>query len=100
MPLPSDTEIEKVLSSPIRRKLIPLFAENRPLNPKAASDLLRERLSTVSYHVRKLVDYHFLTVARKEPVRGTVRTFYLPDDEVLDHPLVRKLLAQKNLPDD
>lgn len=99
MSLPSATQIEKALRNPLRRRLISLFAEHRPMNPKVASDLLGERLSTVSYHVRILADNHFLTVERTERVRGAVRTFYLPNDEVLELPLVKRLRS-KNSPQD
>lgn len=94
MPMPSVSEVRKALSSSVRRQLIELYAKNQPLNPKAASDLLRIRLSTVSYHVRVLADCQFLTVERKEPVRGTERTFYRLNEEVLALKSVQELLPE------
>lgn len=90
---PSDSEVKKFLKNPLRRRLLPIFIENYPLSPREAADLLGEPLPTVSYHVKRLVTLKFLILHSREPVRGALKNYYVPNEEILDHPRVKELLA-------
>lgn len=53
-----------------------------------------EPLPSVSYHVRVLVKLRFLVLYSREPVRGAVKNYYVPNEEILGIPSVKALLAQ------
>ena len=89
---PSDSDVRQALKHPLRRRLMPIFFANRPLSPREASRLVGKPLSNVSYHIGVLVKYQFLVLHSKEPVRGTEKSYYVPNEEVIDLPLVKNLL--------
>lgn len=86
-------EVAQALKHPLRLRLLPVFFANRPLSPEEASRIIDAPLSDVSYHVRVLVKFKFLVLHHKEPVRGAVKHYYLPTDEVLNSPIVKHFLA-------
>jgi DNA-binding transcriptional ArsR family regulator len=87
-------EIAKALRHPLRRRLFPIFVANQPLSPREAARLVGEPLTLVSYHVKELVKCNFLILSSREPVRGALKNYYVPNQEALEVPAVKKLLAQ------
>jgi predicted transcriptional regulator len=95
MPFPSDDDLRQALKYPLRRQLVPVFRTHQPLNPKEASRLLRKPLYTVAYHVKVLVKHQVLILHNIEQVRGVVAHYYIPNEEVLDLPIAKELLASE-----
>ena len=87
-------DVEQALKHPLRRKLLPAFIENRFLSPTEAADLIQEPLPEVSYHVRVLVKYKFLVLRATGRGRGMVKSYYLPNDELLNCSIVKEFLDQ------
>jgi hypothetical protein len=48
--------------------------------------------------VTALVKLNLLILSGREPVRGALKNYYVPNEEALKHPVVRNFLAQ-NQPD-
>ena len=94
MPALTKVEVAQALKHPLRLQLLPVFIANSPLSPKEASGLIDASLSDVSYHVRVLVKFRFLVLYEEERVRGALKSYYLPNDEVLKSPLVKQFLAE------
>lgn len=94
MPNPTKSEVAQALKHPLRRALLPVFLENRPLSATEAARLIGATLSDVSYHVRVLVEYEFLVLHSTEDIRGAKKSFYLPNDEILGSPIVKEFLAK------
>jgi predicted transcriptional regulator len=95
MSLPSTSETKQALNHPLRRQLLPIFVANQPLSPREAARLVGEPLPSVSYHVRELVKAGFLVLHSREPVRGALKNYYVPSEDILNLPSVRKLLASE-----
>lgn len=93
MSLPSPDEARKALKNPLRRRLLPVFIANQPLSPKEAAALIGEPLPSVSYHVKKLVKLHLLVLHSREPVRGAIKNYYVPNEAILDLPSIREILT-------
>jgi hypothetical protein len=87
-------EVAQALKHPLRLQLLPIFIANRPLSPKDASRIIEAPLADVSYHVRVLVKFRFLVLNDKEQVRGAVKRYYLPNDEVVNSQIVKQFLAE------
>lgn len=65
------------LNHSTRRTLLKLFLDgDSALSPKELAELTGEKLPTISYHVRVLVDKNAIELAEEEPVRGSVAHFY------------------------
>lgn len=94
MSSPSDIEAQKALKHALRRHLFQIFILQQPLSPSEAADLVAEPLSLVSYHVRELVKYKFLILSSREPVRGTLKNYYVPSEDALAMPSVKRLLSE------
>jgi predicted transcriptional regulator len=94
MPLPADAQVKQALRQPLRRRLIPVFIENQPLSPREAARLLGESLPSVAYHVRELVKLQFLVLHSREPVRGALKNYYVPNEEILELPSIKELIAK------
>jgi len=90
--VPSDPEVSQALKHPIRRRLVPIFIAHRALSPREAARILPAPLPSVSYHVRVLVKVHFLVLRNQEAVRGATKSYYEPNKEILNLPVVRELL--------
>lgn len=81
------------LSHPTRRTLLKHFlGSNRALSPRELADRTGEKLPTVSYHVRVLVDKGTIELAEEEPVRGSVAHFYRASTLAKRTPWVRESL--------
>lgn len=79
----------------MRRRLLPLFVDNQPLSPREAAGIVGKPMALVSYHVKKLVKFKFLILSSREPVRGALKNYYVPNEDVLDLPAVRRLLDEE-----
>ena len=94
MSRPSDTEANQALRHFLRRRLFRTFVANQPLSPREAASLVGEPLALVSYHVRELVKFNFLILSSREPVRGALKNYYIPNEDVLEIPSVKRLLSK------
>lgn len=93
MPRPSDSDARKALKHPLRGHLFQIFYLQQPLSPSEAADLVAEPLPLVSYHVRELVKFELLILSSREPVRGALKNYYVPSEDALDLPSVKRLLS-------
>jgi hypothetical protein len=96
MPNLTNAEVAQALRHPLRRRLFSIFVANQPLSPREAAGIVGEPLALVSYHVKQLVEFKFLVLSSREPVRGALKNYYLPNEEVLDLPTVKELLISNN----
>lgn len=93
MPLPSDAEMKQALGHPLRRQLIPIFVGNQPLSAREAARLVGEPLPSVAYHVKELVRLGILVLHSREPVRGALKNYYVPNEEILELPSIKEFIA-------
>src|SRR5690625_990481 len=68
-------EQQKVLSNPLRSKMIALLYE-QPMTPKQTADLLGKNPGTVYYHIQQLVKHDILEVESINTNKGIVEKFY------------------------
>jgi DNA-binding transcriptional ArsR family regulator len=71
-----DNELLIALRHPLRRQILRAMAAKEPISPRQISDVLRQPLSNVSYHVRVLADCGAVTLVDTAPVRGSMQHFY------------------------
>lgn len=90
----TEAQVAQAFKHPLRRRLLSTFLKHGLLSPKEAADLLKAPLDDVSYHVRVLVQYKFLTLRAKAEIRGASKNYYLPSDEVLNSTMVKEFFAQ------
>jgi DNA-binding transcriptional ArsR family regulator len=84
----------KALGHPLRRWLLRLCVEEgERLSPKELALVMKQSLSTVSYHARRLKELGALALVHEEPVRGSVAHFYEPTDLVRETPWVLAALG-------
>lgn len=70
------TAEEKVLGSPIRRRILVELKDGRVLAPVRLAEVLEEELGVVAYHVRVMVSLGLLELVEKVQVRGAVEHRY------------------------
>lgn len=87
--------MKQALAHSLRCRLFVIFAARHPLSPREAASLVGEPLTRVSYHVKELVKLNFLFLSGREPVRGALKNYYVPNEEALEHPGVKKLLVRQ-----
>src|SRR3954453_13139802 len=85
-----DNELLIALRHPLRRQILRAMVENDPISPRQISDLLKEPLSNVSYHVRVLADCGAVSLVDMTPVRGSMQHFYSP---TIDEPWALAVLG-------
>lgn len=68
-------EQQKVISSPLRSRLIALLYE-QAMTPKQVADLLGKNPGTVYYHIQQLVKHDILEVESVNTEKGIVEKFY------------------------
>jgi len=86
----------KALGHPLRRWLLRLCVEEGGrLSPKELALVMKQSLSTIAYHARKLTELGALELVHEEPVRGSVAHFYEPTDLVRKTPWVLAVLGVK-----
>lgn len=104
-PLPSDAQIAKILSHPLRTRILEVVADLGEASPNRIASETGSPLGSVSYHVRILRESGWLELVRTLPRRGAVEHFYratrLPflDDAHWDRlpGLVRQRLASQTI---
>jgi hypothetical protein len=91
----SADQLLHLLRHPLRRKIMRHMVERTdPLSPREASVLLRQPLSSVSYHFRLLALKKAITLVKEVPVGGTsIQHFYAPAPDILGHSWVSELLS-------
>lgn len=68
-------EQQKVISNPLRSRLIALLYE-RPMTPKQTANLLKKNPGTVYYHIQQLVKHDILEVESVNTKKGIVEKCY------------------------
>lgn len=64
------------LRHPLRREILRVMADKKPISPLELADRLDESLSNVSYHVRVLAENGAVEEVASKPVRGATQHFY------------------------
>ena len=70
-----DARLARALNHPLRVRILAVLNE-RAASPREIADALDEELSNVSYHTRELFKLDCIEVAKREQVRGAVKTTY------------------------
>jgi DNA-binding transcriptional ArsR family regulator len=68
--------VGKVMSHPLRLRIVAELNKRGPLSPNGLSKLLDQPLGSVSYHVKALLEAGVLKLVRTEPRRGALEHFY------------------------
>lgn len=77
-----EAELLVALRHDLRRKILrAMFEEGGAISPRQLSEVLKEPLSNVSYHVRVLADCAAVALVDQKPVRGSMQHFYSPTVE-------------------
>ncbi|PYZ94780.1 transcriptional regulator [Salipaludibacillus keqinensis] len=66
---------QKVLSNPLRSRLIAMLYE-KPMTPKQAADVVGKNPGTVYYHIQQLLKHDILEVERVDTEKGIVEKYY------------------------
>jgi len=85
-----ENELLVALRHPLRRQILRTMVEKDPISPRQISDVLKEPLSNVSYHVRVLADCGAVALVDMTPVRGSMQHFYSP---TIDEPWALAVLG-------
>jgi DNA-binding transcriptional ArsR family regulator len=64
------------LRHPLRRRILRVMADKKPISPRELADRLEEPLSNVSYHVRVLAEHGVIEEVSTKQVRGAKQHFY------------------------
>jgi DNA-binding transcriptional ArsR family regulator len=64
------------LKHPLRRRILRVMADRKPISPRELADQLDEGLSKVSYHVRVLAAQGVIEEVATKQVRGATQHFY------------------------
>jgi DNA-binding transcriptional ArsR family regulator len=70
-----DARLARALNHPLRMRILAVLNE-RAASPKELAEILGEELSNVSYHTRELFKLDCIEVAKREQVRGAMKTTY------------------------
>ena len=68
-------EQQKVLSNPLRSRLVALLYE-QPMTPKQAADFMGKNPGTIYYHIQQLLKHDILEVDRVNTEKGVVEKYY------------------------
>ncbi|HVD38625.1 MAG TPA: helix-turn-helix domain-containing protein [Solirubrobacterales bacterium] len=71
-----ETDLLRALRHPLRRRILREMADGSEVSPRGLSNLLRQPLSNVSYHVRVLAECRAINLVGTRPARGSVQHFY------------------------
>jgi len=77
-----DISLMKALSHKDRVQILSILSE-REASPNELTELLKQNLSKVSYHVQVLKDFKLVELVRTEPRRGAVEHFYRAKQRVI-----------------
>lgn len=69
-------EVLAALRHPLRRDILRVMGDGKPISPRELSDLLDESIGNVSYHVRVLAEYGAIEEVGDKQVRGARQHFY------------------------
>jgi DNA-binding transcriptional ArsR family regulator len=75
-PLGENQGLLAALKHPLRRRILRVMADRKPISPRELAGALEEPLSTVSYHVRVLAENGVVKEVRRQQVRGATQHFY------------------------
>jgi DNA-binding transcriptional ArsR family regulator len=64
------------LKHPLRREILRVMIDKKPISPCELAERLDESLSNVSYHVRVLAQQKVIEAAGEQKVRGATQHFY------------------------
>ncbi|SET38925.1 Helix-turn-helix domain-containing protein [Oceanobacillus limi] len=78
-------EQQKVLSNPLRSRLVALLYE-QPMTPKQVADLLGKNPGTVYYHIQQLVKHDILEVESINTEKGIVEKYYKAKANLFKNP--------------
>lgn len=68
-------EQQKVLSNPLRSRLVALLYE-QPMTPKQVADLLKKNPGTIYYHIQQLLKHNILEIDSVNTEKGIVEKYY------------------------
>lgn len=89
-----DDALLKALGHPLRKWLLRLCVEEgESLSPTELALFMRQSLSSVAYHARKLRELGALELVHEGSARGAVVHFYEPTDLVRETPWVLAILG-------
>ncbi|MBS1885993.1 MAG: helix-turn-helix transcriptional regulator [Actinobacteria bacterium] len=78
----AEADLLVALRHELRRQILrAMFEEGAAISPRRLSEVLKEPLSNVSYHVRVLADHGAVALVDQKPVRGSMQHFYSPTVE-------------------
>ncbi|KGP92227.1 hypothetical protein N780_01330 [Pontibacillus chungwhensis BH030062] len=78
-------EQQKVLSNPLRSRLVALLYE-QPMTPKQVADLVGKNPGTVYYHIQQLVKHEILEIESVNTEKGIVEKYYKAKASVFKNP--------------
>jgi hypothetical protein len=81
------------LHHPLRRSLLKLVIERKELTPVESARLLDDKLTDVSYHMRKLSDCGLVWLDHIGQARGAAVHFYVPGPVLEEFPWVREAIG-------
>jgi DNA-binding transcriptional ArsR family regulator len=71
-----DHKLLMALRHPLRRAILWVMSNDEPISPSQLAELLGQRLTNVSYHVKVLARCGAIAPAGNEQVRGATQHFY------------------------
>jgi DNA-binding transcriptional ArsR family regulator len=77
----SSGRLFKILSHPLRHRILVMLNEMEEGSPTQLAGRLGEPVGNVSYHVKVLAEANAIELARTEPRRGALEHFYRPIDQ-------------------
>ncbi|GGD11880.1 ArsR/SmtB family transcription factor [Pontibacillus salipaludis] len=78
-------EQQKVLSNPLRSRLVALLYE-QSMTPKQVADLVGKNPGTVYYHIQQLVKHDILEIESINTEKGIVEKYYTSKANVFKNP--------------
>ena len=82
---PVDARLGKALSHPLRAQVLAIL-NDQVASPNEIAEVLNERLSNVSYHVRTLLDLNCIELVTTAQRRGAIEHYY----RAVERPFSRK----------
>jgi DNA-binding transcriptional ArsR family regulator len=73
---PDNHTLISALKHPLRRRILRVMADRKPISPRELADRLEEPLSAVSYHVRVLSGHGLIEEVSRRRIRGATQHFY------------------------
>jgi len=83
----------EALQHALRRELLKLVVEHKELTPSKCARLLDDKLTDVSYHMRKLADRGLVRLDHTGQARGAAVHFYVPGPALEQFPWVHEAIG-------